>query len=90
MVWICLDHMSSWVRVKWTPDGHCLKGAVVIGVPVWPPTHQLLYKYRYRMLAGMISNQRSMVIDTADGGPTVWLFFFLQTLDFAIVDFRSR
>ena len=52
------------------------KGAVVIGVPVWPPTHQLLYKYRYRMLAGMISNQRSMVIDTADGGPTVWLFFF--------------
>lgn len=76
MVWICLDHMSSWVRVKWTPDGHCLKGAVVIGVPVWPPTHQLLYKYRYRMLAGMISNQRSMVIDTADGGPTVWLFFY--------------
>lgn len=33
------------------------------------------------MLAGMISNQRSsnpLVIDTADGGPTVWLFFFYK------------
>lgn len=75
--------------------GHCLlQGQLLLGCPCGPQHSSCSTNTDIEVLAGMISNQRSsnpLVIDTADGGPTVWMFFFvLQTLDFAIVDFRSR